>query len=108
MEDFPPKDQVDENLLTEAVEAAKSADTVIAFVGPGYCTESEGYDRKDILLPESQRMLLDEVLDVNENVILIVSCASVIDLADYADRAKAILYSSLAGELLVCSCWRII
>lgn len=98
IEDFPPVDQPDPALVKQAVEAAGQAGTVIVFAGPGYCTESEGYDRKDILLPKSQRMLLDGVLKVNNNVILVVSCASVIDLSEYTGKVRAILYSSLTGE----------
>lgn len=98
IEDFPPVDQIDLSLIDEAEKAAKSADIIIAYVGPGYCTESEGYDRADIMLPKSQQLMLEKVLEVNSNVILVVSCASVIDLSAYEKRVRGILYAALAGE----------
>ena len=95
---WPPKEPVSEELIREAVEAARKADTVIMIAGPGYCTESEGYDRENIELPEGQRRLLDEITRVNDHVILVLSCASVLNIAPWEDKTAAVLYNSLGGE----------
>ncbi len=85
-------------LISSAVKAAEKADKVIVFAGLGYCYESEGYDRKDIQLPEGQKLLLDELVKVNSNVILVLSCASVLDITPWADKVAAVVYNSLGGE----------
>ncbi len=95
---FPPIDHVRPELVTEAVEAAKKAEVLLVFVGPYDITESEGYDRKDIQLPESQRLLLQELGKLNKKIVLVVSCGSVVDLRDYQDMSDAVLYSALSGE----------
>ncbi len=95
---WPPVDVSNEALIEEAVEKAKESDVVFFFAGLEYCYESEGYDRADILLPESQRMLLGRLLDLECKVILIASCGSVLDLSAYAQKAGAVIYTGLAGE----------
>lgn len=97
-EGFPPVEPVVPELIAEAVEAAKKAKTVLVFAGLGYSYESEGYDRASIQLPEAQQMLLDELVRVNSNIILVLSCASVLDITRWNDRVSAIVYNSLGGE----------
>lgn len=98
IEDFPPQEPAVPELITEAVSAAKDADKVIVFAGLGYCYESEGYDRASIQLPEGQQKLLDELVKVNKSIILVLSCASVLDITRWNDRVSAIVYNSLGGE----------
>ena len=97
-EGFPPKETVSEELIREAIEAARKADTVIMIAGPGYCTESEGYDRRSIELPEGQRRLLDELTRLDAHIVLVLSCASVLNIAPWKDKLDAVLYNSLGGE----------
>ena len=95
---WPPKENTDPELIKKAVKAAEKADAVIVFAGLGYCYESEGYDRADIQLPPGQQALLDALLEVNSSVILVLSCASVLDISRWNDRLSAVLYNSLGGE----------
>ena len=95
---WPPADTADESLIREALDAASRAKVVIFFAGLEYCYESEGYDRADIQLPESQRLLLNQLLERECRVVIVASSGSVLDLAPYADRAAAVIYSGLAGE----------
>lgn len=97
-EGYPPVDTTDEGMIREAVNAAASHETVLFFGGYGYCTESESFDRKDILLPESQRLLLDEIMKVNPNVILLLTSGSALDLHEYKEKAAGILYTAYSGE----------
>ena len=98
VEGWPPVEPVSESRIKEAVEAARDADTVIVFAGLGYCYESEGYDRADIQLPEGQRRLLDALVSTGKNIVLVLSCASVLDISPWKDRLNAVLYNSLGGE----------
>jgi len=97
-EGWPPAEPVSQKLIDEAVQAAEKAGTVIVFAGLGYCYESEGYDRADIRLPEGQRRLLDELVRVHDRIILVLSCASVLDISPWNDKVRAVLYNSLGGE----------
>lgn len=95
---FPPGDKLNDTLIEKAVEAAKRAKTIIIFAGPGYCTECEGFDRDSMDLPFSQQKLLDAVLNVNQNVVLVLSCASVLNISKYTKKLRAVLYAPLTGE----------
>jgi beta-glucosidase len=98
IEDWPPVEPPVPELISEAVEAAKKADKIILFAGLGYCYESEGYDRQSIKLPEGQRELLDKLTKLGKPIILVLSCASVLDIAKWEDKVSAIIYNSLGGE----------
>ncbi len=95
---YPPRDVINRELIEEAAGKAAEADTIIVFAGLDYCYESEGYDRRDIMLPESQRLLLERLMEKNRNIVLIVSAGSAIDLSAYKGKMAAIVYTGYAGE----------
>lgn len=84
-------------LRDEAVAAASSADAVVLFLGLPARLESEGYDRDDIDLPGDQLALLDAVLEVNPNVVVVLSNGGVVALP-FADRVPGILEAWLLGQ----------
>ncbi len=84
-------------LRTEAVDAAAAAEVVVLFLGLPARLESEGYDREDIDLPAEQLALLDAVLEVNPNVVVVVSNGGVVALP-FAARVPAILEGWLLGQ----------
>lgn len=86
-----------EALQREAVDAARSADLAVVFLGLPARLESEGYDRDDIDLPIEQLALLDEVLAVNPRVVVVLSNGGVVALP-FADRVPAILEGWLLGQ----------
>ena len=45
-------------------------------------------------LPYGQEELISAVLDANENTVIAVTAGSPVDMEVFADRAKAIVYSS--------------
>ncbi|MBO6215827.1 MAG: glycoside hydrolase family 3 protein, partial [Lachnospiraceae bacterium] len=65
-----------EVLKNEALELAKTADTVLFFFGLDEISESEGLDRKHMKLPEAQSDLLLAIAGVNPNVVGIISAGS--------------------------------
>jgi beta-glucosidase len=95
---FPPEDTKRDDLVAEAVEVAKKAKGIILFTGYPYGVEGEGYDRTDLRLPESQRVLLDEVLSVNDNVVLVVNTGAPVDVTTYRERVNAIVQGGYSGE----------
>lgn len=84
-------------LVKEACECAKDKDAVIVFVGLTEGFESEGFDRKDMKLPEDQLKLLDELFKINENIIVVLSGGAPVEIP-FFDKAKALLLSYLGGE----------
>ena len=95
---FPPGDVERSDLVAEAAELAKEADLLILFTGYPYGVEGEGYSRPDLMLPKSQRDMLDAVLAVNTNAILIVNTGAPVDLSAYKNKVRAILQGGYAGE----------
>lgn len=84
-------------LKDEAVAVAKDADVAVVFLGLPARLESEGYDRSNIDLPEEQLDVLDAVLEVNPNVVVVLSNGSVVALP-FKERVPAILEAWLLGQ----------
>lgn len=91
------KDEIDEKLVAEAVQAAKAAEVAVLFVGITDSMESEGFDRTDLQLPLCQQKLIEEVIKVQSNAIVVVECGSPIEMP-WIDDVKAVLYAYLGGE----------
>ncbi|WP_067498421.1 glycoside hydrolase family 3 C-terminal domain-containing protein [Actinoplanes sp. TFC3] len=90
--------QGDAALVKEAVAAARQADVAVLFLGLPPSYESEGYDRDHMDLPQHQVDLLHAVADVNANVVVVLSNGSVVTVAPWQQRAKAILEGWLLGQ----------
>ncbi|MEE1617753.1 glycoside hydrolase family 3 C-terminal domain-containing protein [Brachybacterium sp. J153] len=88
----------DDVLRAEAVELARSAGTVVLFLGLGEDVESEGYDRTDMDLPAAQERLLEEVLAANPRTVVVLSNGSAIRLSETLRSAPAVLEAWLLGQ----------
>ncbi|WP_226534152.1 glycoside hydrolase family 3 C-terminal domain-containing protein [Microbacterium paraoxydans] len=86
-----------DELRAEAVDAARSADIAVLFLGLPAAEESEGFDRDHMDLPAAQLAVLDAVLDVNPRVVVVLSNGGVVALP-FADRVPAIVESWLLGQ----------
>lgn len=84
-------------LVKRAVELAEKADVVVLFLGLDEVSESEGLDRKSLSLPENQTNLLDQIHSVNERIVVVLSCGSVVDMK-WDIQAKAVLHGYLPGQ----------
>jgi len=91
------KDVMDESLLAEAVLAAQTSDVAVLFLGLPDQMESEGYDRAHLRLPENQVVLLKEISKVNDNVVVVLSNGSAIEMP-WIDHVNAILEGWLTGQ----------
>ena len=90
-------DPVTESLILDAVDVASRSSNVILFLGLRDKEESEGYDRKDLLLPDDQIRLFDQIYSVNKNIIVVLTCGAPVELP-FLDRCKALLLAYLPGE----------
>ena len=66
----------DDNFLKQAVNAAAISDVALVFVGTSDQYETEGKDRDDLVLPEKQDELINEVVKANIKTIVILTTGS--------------------------------
>ncbi len=92
-------DEADDR-LAEALTVAENSDAVVLVVGLDETLEGEqgdtgnpfgSADKLDLLLPASQRRLLDKVLEVGKPTIICLTTGSAIDLGEGGEKANAIL-----------------
>lgn len=90
-------DFVDSYDVDEAIIAAKKYDTVVIFAGLTEKFESEGFDRKNISMPEEQNKLISEISKINKNVVVVLMGGASIELP-WFDEVKGVLLAYLGGE----------
>ena len=97
-------------LHSEGMAAASESDITILCLGLDRNIEGEetglnneytcGGDRKTLYLPKTQIDLAESICDVCENVIVVVTCGSAIDLGEKVrNHAKAIIHAWYPGAL---------
>lgn len=86
-------------LLDEAVRTASAndVDAIIAIVGLPDIYESEGYDRRHMMMPESHNRLIDELSALGKPVITVVLTGSAVEIP-WRDRVDSILLMNLSGQ----------
>ncbi|MFE3830920.1 glycoside hydrolase family 3 protein [Streptomyces sp. NPDC059092] len=91
-----PRHDPDE-LIAEAVEAARTAATAVVVVATTESVESEGFDRENLKLPGRQDDLVRAVAAVNPHTVVVVNTGSPVELPWRADVA-AVLLSWFPGQ----------
>lgn len=91
------KDEINSNLVSEAVSNAKQADVAVVFVGLTEEFEGEGYDRENIYMPKSHNNLVSEVAKANPNTVVVLAGGSVVEMP-WINEVKGLLNSGLAGQ----------
>ena len=89
-------DTTDE-LLAEAVDAAKKAKVAVVFAGLTDSYESEGFDRKSMAMPEGHNRMIEAVAAANPNTVVVLLCGSAVEVP-WENEVNAILYMGLPGE----------
>lgn len=102
---------VDEQLIAEAVDAAKSAGLAVVVLGSGFGnfgkkiqepnarTNGEGFAHADLGFPGRQQQFLDAVLDTGVPTVLVMSSGQTFVLNNATmERCGAIFHSWLGGE----------
>lgn len=84
-------------LEKEACILAKKADVVLLCIGLDEISESEGLDRQHMRLPESQIQLLQQLAKVNENIVVIFSAGSAVEMP-WLSNCKALVHGYLCGQ----------
>ncbi|MGA5038022.1 beta-glucosidase family protein [Streptomyces capoamus] len=91
-----PRRDPDE-LIAEAAEAARRADTAVVMVATTDRVESEGFDRRDLNLPGRQDDLVRAVAAANPNTVVVVNAGSPVELP-WRDRVAAVLLTWFPGQ----------
>ncbi|WP_238431916.1 glycoside hydrolase family 3 protein [Streptomyces cavernae] len=91
-----PQHDPDE-LIAEAVRAARAADTAVVVVATTDRVESEGFDRTDLRLPGRQDDLVRAVAAANPNTVVVVNSGSPVELP-WRDEVAAVLLTWFPGQ----------
>lgn len=91
------RDEMTEEDLKQACEAAAGADVVVIFAGLPDSFESEGYDRTSMELPKCQNRLIEAVAEIQKNVVVVLHNGSPVE-TPWAESVNAILEMYLGGE----------
>ncbi|WP_156722191.1 glycoside hydrolase family 3 protein [Streptomyces apocyni] len=91
-----PRRDADE-LIAEAVEAARGADAAVVVVATTERVESEGFDRRDLRLPGRQDDLVRAVAAVNPYTVVVVNSGSPVELP-WRDEVAAVLLTWFPGQ----------
>ena len=84
-------------LTRQAVVLAEKADIVLLFLGLDEGSEAEGVDRDDMRIRAEQLALLEEIQRGNQNIVVVLSGGSPIELP-FDAQVKAILHGYLGGQ----------
>lgn len=91
------EDEIDEELVAEAVKAAGEAEVAVVFAGLPDSFESEGYDREHMQMPKSQNYLIEEIAKVQPNVVVVLHNGSPVEMP-WLPKVKGVLEAYLGGE----------
>lgn len=98
MEGYLDKKDLDQALINEAVEVAKSADVALLYISLPYTKESEGYDRKDIDFTSHQVALIKAVSKVQPNTVVIINNGAAVAMQEWIDDVSAVVEAWMMGQ----------
>lgn len=86
-----------DELFAEAVEAARSAEKAVLFIGLPDSMESEGGDRPHMKLPEAHDRIVEAVCRENPNTVVVLHNGSPVEMP-WIEAPRAVLESYLGGQ----------
>ncbi len=94
-----PQQEADTKLMAEAIEVARQADLVIFFAGDNREVETEGSDRKSIILPSGQDELAKGLSKANKNLVTVIISGGPVDVNTVSNVSEALLLSWFNGSM---------
>ena len=91
------RDEATDEMIAEAVAAAKNAKVAVIFAGLPDSYESEGYDREHMRMPACQNKLIEAVAEVNPNTVVVLHNGSPVEMP-WLPKVKAVLEAYLGGQ----------
>jgi len=93
-----PINELNPELVEEAVNAAKNADAAIIFAGSNRDYETEASDRANLELPFGQKELIEKVLEANPNTIVVIIAGAPYDIDEISQKSNALVWSWFNGS----------
>ena len=94
-----PQQPADPQLVAEAVKAAKEADLVIFFAGDNREVETEGSDRKNIMLPSGQDELAIALAKANPRLVTVIISGGPVEVETVDKVSGALVASWFNGSM---------
>ena len=94
-----PQQPADRQLMAEAVKAAKGADLVLYFAGDNREVETEGSDRKNIMLPSGQDELAIALAKANPRLVTVIVSGGPVDVSTVSEVSSALVASWFNGSM---------
>ena len=91
------RDIATDEMIAEAVQAAKAAKVAVVFAGLPDAYESEGYDRAHMAMPACQNRLIEAVAGANPNTVVVLHNGSPVEMP-WLGKVKAVLEAYLGGQ----------
>lgn len=91
------KDEIDDAYIQEAVSCAKDSDCILLNLGLPYRKESEGYDRKDMALPDNQTELLNRLSECGKPIVVVLYMGAPIEMP-WLNEVDAVLAMYTGGQ----------
>ena len=86
-----------DDAIAEAVEAARTAEVALVFIGRNGEWDTEGSDLPGILLPGRQSELIEAVAAVNPNTVVVLQSGGPVEMP-WADKVAAIVSAWYPGQ----------
>lgn len=86
-----------QSLIDKACELAKKAEVILLYLGLDEATEAQGLDRQDMKIPDNQIELLNALYKVNQNIVVILSCGSAVEMP-WINKIKGLVHGYLGGQ----------
>lgn len=90
--------ELDPQLLEEAVNAAKNSDVAIIFAGSNRDYETEASDRASLDLPFGQEELIEKVMQANPNTIVVMIAGAPFDIENVDKQTSTLVWSWFNGS----------
>lgn len=89
--------ELNQEYLSRAKEACADADAVVFIGGLNHDFDVEGKDKEDMCLPARQNLAIKELLKIRPDMIVTMITGSPVDMHEWLDEAKTLLYYSYNG-----------
>jgi len=94
---YPFDEAKQQEMITEAVNAARMADRVVMCIGEHAQQTGEATSRTEITVPKGQMELLRRVHEVNDNIVTLVFTGRPLELEEVSKLSKAVMITWLPG-----------
>lgn len=93
----PVTEEEHQQMLSEAMEAAKNAETVVMAIGEHFLQSGEATSNANIQIPKVQMELFEKVHEINPNIVVVLFSGRPLDIRQVAEKAKAVLEVWMPG-----------